>query len=154
VAVIAAPADLGSVTELWNQPQLYARFLGQELSLLGRSRLVVVMPAGVGVTVIGSSAPAQRQPPPAVADLRQTSQADLGAVAMTAVQRLAATAGVHLSIPVTAPKPAPAASSPTPWIVFGTGAVLIAVTWMLSLRARPPAWRRTAARAAEPPAAR
>jgi hypothetical protein len=154
VAVVGSPADLGSVTELWNQPQLYARFLGQELSLLGRARLVVVMPAGVGVTATGPAAPAQPKPPPAVAGLRQTSQADLGMVAVTAVQRLAATAGVHLSTPVTAPKPAPAASSPIAWIVFGAGAALIAVAWMLSLRARRPWWWRSAARAAEPPAAR
>jgi hypothetical protein len=154
VAVIASPADLGSVTELWNQPQLYARFLGQELSLLGRTRLVVVMPAGVGVTATGPSTPAQRKPPPAVADLRQTSQADLGTVAGTAVQRLAAAAGIHLSTPVIVPAAAPAASSPIPWIVLSAGAVLIAVAWVLSLRARPPAWWRSAARAAEPPAAR
>ena len=36
VAVIASATDLGSVTELWSQPRLYARFLGQELSLVYR----------------------------------------------------------------------------------------------------------------------
>lgn len=154
LAVIASPADLGSVTALWNQPQLYARFLGQELSLLGNARLVIVMPAGVGVTVVGPSVAPQRQPPPAVADLRRTPQADLGAVAVSAVQRLAAAAGIRLSMPAAVPASAPAASSPIPWVVFGAGAALIAVAWTLSLRARPPARWRTAARAAEPPAAR
>ncbi|MFZ1996693.1 MAG: hypothetical protein WAU75_21445, partial [Solirubrobacteraceae bacterium] len=49
VAVIATQADLGSVTELWRQPQSYARFLGQELAEVYRGTVVVVMPAGTGV---------------------------------------------------------------------------------------------------------
>jgi hypothetical protein len=49
VAPIASPADLGAVTALWRQPQNYARFLGQELSLLYRGRLLVVMPNGYGL---------------------------------------------------------------------------------------------------------
>ena len=48
VAIIATKADLGSVTELWRQPQTYARFLGQELSLVYRGPLLVVMPGGYG----------------------------------------------------------------------------------------------------------
>ena len=48
VAVVASSADLGSVTELWRQPQTYARFLGQELSLVYRGPLLVVMPDGFG----------------------------------------------------------------------------------------------------------
>ena len=34
VALIASPTDLGSVTALWQQPQSYAKFLGQELALV------------------------------------------------------------------------------------------------------------------------
>jgi len=49
VALIASPTDLGSVTELWRQPQNYARFLAQELSLLYRGPLLVVMPNGYGL---------------------------------------------------------------------------------------------------------
>ncbi len=48
VALVASSADLGSVTELWRQPQSYAKFLGQELSLVYRGPLLVVMPNGVG----------------------------------------------------------------------------------------------------------
>lgn len=155
VAVIASSTDLGSVTELWNQPQVYARFLGEELSLLAGGRLVVVMPAGVGVTTIGPNAGAEQQPPPAVAGLHSSAAAGLGTVAMTAVQRLAAAAGIHLSGASAAPPAgAPSASTPTPWIVFALGAGLIAAAWAVSLRARPPAWWRSGARAAEPPAAR
>ncbi len=48
VAIIAKPADLGSVTPLWDKPQTYARYLGIELSLAYSGRLLVVMPDGFG----------------------------------------------------------------------------------------------------------
>jgi hypothetical protein len=48
VAIIASPSDLGAVTELWDKPRSYARFLGLELSLVDRARLLVVMPDGLG----------------------------------------------------------------------------------------------------------
>jgi hypothetical protein len=49
VALNASPADLGSVTALWGKPQSYARFLGQELSLVNHVALLVVMPNGFGL---------------------------------------------------------------------------------------------------------
>jgi cytochrome oxidase Cu insertion factor (SCO1/SenC/PrrC family)/thiol-disulfide isomerase/thioredoxin len=48
VAVVSAPDDLGAVTALWAKPRAYARFLGIELSLAYKQRLLVVMPAGLG----------------------------------------------------------------------------------------------------------
>ncbi len=60
VAVIASPADLGSVTPLWRQPQAYAGFLGEELSLLYKGTLLVVMPDGFGLYGPGAAVPAQR----------------------------------------------------------------------------------------------
>src|SRR5689334_5651000 len=67
VAVIASRSDLGSVTELWRQPQTYARFLDQELSLVDHGPLLVAMPGGFGYYDPGSP----RQPPPAaLADAR------------------------------------------------------------------------------------
>jgi cytochrome oxidase Cu insertion factor (SCO1/SenC/PrrC family)/thiol-disulfide isomerase/thioredoxin len=56
VAIIASPFDLGSVTELWRQPREYARFLGIELSLAYKQRLLVVMPSGFGFNWPGHSA--------------------------------------------------------------------------------------------------
>ena len=50
VAIVAHPADLGAVSELWGKPRAYARFLGYELSLSYRQRLLVVMPSGFGVS--------------------------------------------------------------------------------------------------------
>ena len=58
VAIIASPFDLGSVTELWRQPREYARFLGIELSLAYKQRLLVVMPNGFGFNWPGHSAAA------------------------------------------------------------------------------------------------
>ena len=58
VAIIASPSDLGAVTELWDQPRAYARFLGLELALTGQDGVLVVMPDGVGFYSPGHSAPA------------------------------------------------------------------------------------------------
>ena len=55
VAVIQSPNDLGSVTSLWGKPQVYAKFLEQELSLKPGQRLLVVMPAGYGVASGGET---------------------------------------------------------------------------------------------------
>lgn len=55
VAIIASPFDLGAVTELWRQPRTYARFLGYELSLAYKQRLLVVMPNGFGFNWPGHS---------------------------------------------------------------------------------------------------
>jgi hypothetical protein len=58
VAIISSPSDLGAITELWDEPRAYARFLGLELALSGRARLLVVMPNGVGFYWPGPSATA------------------------------------------------------------------------------------------------
>ena len=66
VAVIASPTDLGSITELWRRPASYARFLGQELSLVYlHGTLLVVMPdAGPDRVTVGYSdtCPHERSP--------------------------------------------------------------------------------------------
>ena len=55
VAVIAGRLDLGAVTGLWRNPRAYARFLGVELSLVYKQRLLVVMPNGFGFNWPGHS---------------------------------------------------------------------------------------------------
>ena len=57
LAIISSPSDLGAVSELWDQPRAYARFLGFELSLTSRAQLLVVMPDGVGYYSPGHPAP-------------------------------------------------------------------------------------------------
>lgn len=134
VALISSPADLGSITELWRQPQTYARFLGEELSLVYRGPVLVVMPNGFGFYRFSLPPPALSA---AVSGLRPAS--GLASAALSAVQRLAARAGHRLRLTSTAPTPASGgASDPTAWIVLALGAVLVAAAWALSLRARPP----------------
>ena len=58
LAIISSPSDLGAVSELWDEPLAYARFLGFELSLTDRAQLLVVMPSGVGLYWPGHSATA------------------------------------------------------------------------------------------------
>jgi hypothetical protein len=55
VAIIARRDDLGAITSLWGKPQTYASFLGYELSLAYKGRLLVVMPNGFGVNWPGHS---------------------------------------------------------------------------------------------------
>ncbi len=95
VAVISGPDDLGAVTELWEKPQAYARFLGIELSLAYTQRLLVVMPDGFGFYWPGhSSAPAYRQ----LAHVAvKTGGAGLLNAAGAAVARLAEAAHIKLA---------------------------------------------------------
>src|SRR5262249_10245575 len=60
VAVIGKRYTMGSVGVLWNQPEPYARFLGQELAFQYRKNLLVVMPNGFGVSRGGKPSPAQQ----------------------------------------------------------------------------------------------
>ena len=141
VAIIASKADLGSVTELWRRPQTYARFLGQELSLVYRGPLLVVMPGGYGFyrqsgpLPAGESALAGSQKP--------AGGTDLGTAALTATERLAAASGHSVPIPpATATQPAGGGVATIPLIALIIGAALIAVAWTASLRARRPHLRR------------
>lgn len=142
VALIATQADLGSVTELWRQPQNYARFLGQELSQVYRGTLVVAMPAGLGVASVGGAPSAAGQV--AVANRR----GPLIPTAISVVQQIAAAEGHRLSPPpaVAAPGSGSALGSVDlgSWLALGGGVVLIVLAWTASLRARPPARLRRA----------
>jgi hypothetical protein len=141
VAIIASSPDLGSVTELWRQPQTYARFLGQELSLVYHGPLLVVMPNGFGVAAVGATTPVGSSVLDGVR-IDATSGPGLGTAALTAVQRLAAAAGHSVAIPAAVATRSGRGSGsgsgdPVPLIVFAIGAVLIVVAWAASLRARP-----------------
>ena len=137
LAIIASRSDLGSVTELWRQPQTYARFLGQELSLVYRGPLLVVMPRGLGFYNGGSSISSERS---ALRDVGiRVRGAGLAAIALTAIQRLAAAAGHSVAIP---PPVSTARRSGTDDMIavvaFTIGAALIILAWTASLRARSP----------------
>ncbi|MGZ4184103.1 MAG: redoxin domain-containing protein [Solirubrobacteraceae bacterium] len=152
VAIIANRSDLGAVTALWHKPQAYARFLGLELSLAYKQRLLVVMPNGIGFNWPGHpSGPAYRT----LAGIRiGTGGAGLLSAAQTGVRKLADADGVKLPSTTSASPVAPAPSSPgtaaTPPgrsvdRVVGTIAVVLAALaaaalitrWALRRRAAP-----------------
>jgi hypothetical protein len=134
VALIASSRDLGSVTELWHQPQTYARFLGQELALVYKGRLLVVMPDGFGLTRAGRPSPDQS----VIARIAAPGAgAGLAGAATAAVRRLAAASGRPLPLPAVSAPRATGSSDAVSWIALGVGAVAIAAAWSLSLRARP-----------------
>jgi cytochrome oxidase Cu insertion factor (SCO1/SenC/PrrC family) len=100
VAVIANNYDLGSVTELWDQPRTYARFLGVELSLAYHQRLLVVMPNGFGFNWPGHTT-SRAYGSLTTVPLRSGTGPGLAAAASVAVRRLARASGVAL--PTTKP---------------------------------------------------
>jgi cytochrome oxidase Cu insertion factor (SCO1/SenC/PrrC family)/thiol-disulfide isomerase/thioredoxin len=108
VAIIGGTQDLGAVTELWRQPRTYARFLGYEVSLAYKQRLLVVMPDGFGFNWPGHlSAPEYRT----LAGVSIGSGATgLFNAAEAAVGKLARVGGVKLPASATVP-PASAAST-------------------------------------------
>ncbi len=139
MALIATQADLGSVTELWRQPQNYARFLGQELGQVYRGTLVVAMPAGFGIASVGG-APEGRAGggghPPRAVDRHDHQRGP----------------GDRRRPPGTASRPRAAVASPGSgsalgsvdlgsWLALAAGAVLIVLAWTASLRARGPGAR-------------
>lgn len=139
VAVISTDYDLGSITALWRKPQIYARFLGLELSSAYRGRLLVVMPNGFGFNWPGhGSAPTYRL----LAGLPAGVGGDALAIAgQTAVRRLAASAGITLRVRASRPSArASAASSDAVTIVAVAAAGLLVLAALAFLVAR--GWRR------------
>jgi hypothetical protein len=133
VAVIASPADLGSVTALWRQPQNYSSFLGQELSLVYHGVLLVVMPSGYGVFRQAGLTREQR----AALDRFEAPGSRPGAHALEAVERLAASSGHQLPVPSATLRSAATSTDAVRWIVFAIGAVTIGIAWTASLRTTP-----------------
>jgi hypothetical protein len=97
VAVIGAPADLGTAYALWRQPQQYARFLGSELIFLYKGPLLIVMPNGFGIFHYRHPVVAERS---VLAKLRvQPGDDGLVNSAVVAVARLAAASGHPVPVP-------------------------------------------------------
>jgi hypothetical protein len=146
VALIAQRSDLGAITPLWRNPSGYARFLGTELSDVYRGALLVVMPNGYGVWIVGRQSAPAAQLNHLGASLQGVTLAgtgaDTAAAAVTAVRRMAASAGHALPAPTATALPGAGGSSGPGAIAIAAlaaGALLIAAAWTASLRARP--WR-------------
>jgi cytochrome oxidase Cu insertion factor (SCO1/SenC/PrrC family) len=121
VAVISQPSDLGAITALWDKPDAYARFLGVELSLAYKQRLLIVMPNGFGFSWAGHSTASAYQV------LGKLSVAPggtgLAAAAERAVRALASASGIRLpaASAVAAPSAAGAAAAPSSAPAAATG---------------------------------
>lgn len=89
VAVIASEQDLGSVPSLFNKPQEYAQFLGQELQFYYVGPLLITMPSGFGIYDGGRSVAAEDA---VLAKLKVSGSSgeELTRSAATAVQKLLA----------------------------------------------------------------
>ena len=139
VALIGSSSDLGSVTALWRQPQNYAHFLWQELSLAVRARVLVVMPNGFGLYATGGQLRSEHAALAATG--RAASGAGLATIAVIAVRNLAAASGHPLPAAALGSAASvarsPASDDTVSWIVFAVGAGLIVLAWVASLRARP-----------------
>ncbi len=107
VAIIANEFDLGSAALLYRKPQVYAKFLAQELALFHSEWLLIVMPNGYGIYHCvpvkregGYSDPCEKERP-AGADRRllaslptkERSGQDWAALSEVAVRRLAESHG-------------------------------------------------------------
>lgn len=99
VAIIGSPPDLGTAYVLWRKPQPYARFLGQELVFLYKQRLLVVMPNGYGIYWYQHDTTAERRTLAALPPASSASTVDLVDRGVTAVARLASSAGHPVPVP-------------------------------------------------------
>lgn len=135
VAVVPQPADLGSVSQLWRRPALYAHFLEIELSFNYRGAVLVAMPNGFGLY---SGHPLTSAEYAALARLPRPGQGPrLAARVLAAVEALAAAAGHPISAPAAVRPPPQAGTDPEALVAFIIGALLIIAAWTASLRARP-----------------
>jgi hypothetical protein len=137
VALIAHDYDLGAVPQLFDKPQRYAEFLGQELVFVYPGRLLVAMPAGYGYAQRGRPDPALAEalsslPPPGQDATALTSGAT------TAIAALAEEAGHPLPESVV---PDAGSGSNRTLVAVGAAAVvgalaLVAVAVLLTVRGR------------------
>jgi hypothetical protein len=126
VALIANYSDLGLVGAFWQKPAEYVRYLGEELSLVYRGRLLILMRNGYGIYYDGKVPGKDRRVLSRLRRPGKTTQFFDNAI--QAVQQLAAANGVKLAVPDVKPPaggmtntppqhnvvPAPSAAVPAP----------------------------------------
>ena len=139
VALIPDSYDLGSVTSLWKQPKLYARFLGEEDATFFKQRLLIVMPNGFGFYRPGR--PVAKEYTTLAAIPIQPGDDGLVRAALAGVQKLAAAEAIQLAAPSHVTTPAQRNSHDRLVIIAAVVAVLL-VGWLLRLALR----RRAASR--------
>jgi hypothetical protein len=133
VALIPDSYDLGSVTSLWRQPKLYARFLGEEDATFFKQRLLIVMPNGFGFYRPGR--PVTKEYATLAAIPIQPGDDGLVRAALAGVQKLAAAEGMQLATPSHVTTPAQRNSHDRIVIIAAVVAVLL-VGWLARLALR------------------
>jgi hypothetical protein len=147
VALIASQSDLGTATAFWGKnPKRYAGYLGYELSELYDGQVLVVMPNGFGVYGRHTGPDAVTAAEGMVKAIAPGPGEQLATAALSAVPLLARAAGHPIPTSALAGaehEAAPAADDPggttlgmAAVIALVIGALLIAIAWTLSLRAR------------------
>jgi hypothetical protein len=153
LAIIASPTDLGTATAFWRSPGKYVGYLGYELSELYSGQLLVVMPDGFGLYGPRSGPHTVHGAERDVRAVAPGPGAQLATAALSAVPLLAHAAGHPIPAPeltriaraATLGEKSVATTdfSPSAWIALAVGALLIALAWTLSVRARPLTLRRS-----------
>jgi hypothetical protein len=133
VALVWSSYDLGSITSLWGKPQLYARFLGEELKFLYKNRLLVVMPSGFGFNWPGHPTTSAY----ATLSKIRVEPGPTGFVdsSIAAVKALANASGVKLTGTATA-KPSSQNHDRLVIVLGATAALAVAVLLRVALRRR------------------
>jgi hypothetical protein len=135
VALINSASDLGTATQLWEEPIPYAIYLRKELSYQFHGAVLVVMPQGYGLVVPQLKAPPQDVK---VLDSQVLPGAELADGAQRVVVALAKANGVALDVHAVAlPSAATGSSSPLSLVGLIVGLVAVLGAWAASLRARP-----------------
>jgi hypothetical protein len=132
VAIIGSPVDLGAVPNLFGKPQVYADFLEPEISFNRQQPLLVVMPAGFGLSQAGSQDALRGL---AVDASHQAN--GLARSAILAVVALAQASGKPISVRGIPSATATSKGGVSPLITFGAPvALLLVVVIVVSLRRR------------------
>jgi hypothetical protein len=125
VAVIQSRYDLGAVTALDKKPRLYSHFLSQELRLVYKKRLLVVMPNGYGIANDGKPAPAEQAVLGRLAPAGTLDGSALVAAALAAVQALTTHAGIRIADLPTVATRSSGDTATRDHIVIGSAAALL-----------------------------
>ncbi len=123
VAIVNDPTDLGGVSNLWNMPAAYAKFLDSEISFNKKQPLLVVMPAGFGTAAVGTPGALSGL----VADGAHGADG-LSRSAISAVARLAQDSGRPLpviTIPAVGGSPGGGGGGTSPLLTFGAPVILV-----------------------------
>jgi hypothetical protein len=139
VALVASPADLGAIPQLFGHVAAYADFLQRELTYLRPRPTLAVMPSGYGASATGPQGAAivRRLPPPRTVDAMARG-------AITAVEQLAAVNGHRFSTAGLGAGKQGRHRAGTPVLVLFAPVLLLA----LALAARPLLRRRRPAQGA------